>query len=225
MNAPYSHNSDLYRPFRTEGIHDVQHLLELSLDDEALEHQRRRGSYDRYEAALELPPPAGLSDAEIEFLSRRDSFYLASVSANGWPYVQHRGGPPGFVKIPDPTHLAWGERSGNRQYVTAGHLDHDGRVAIIAVDYPNRQRLKLLGHARYDPEPSPDLLAELGVDGRLDALVTVEIVAFDWNCPKYITPRYTADELRAVAEPLHKRIEQLETALARYHTNPQGDPR
>jgi uncharacterized protein len=205
----------------------MEHLLDLTLDEAALEHQRQRGSYDRYQEVLELPAPAGLSDAERDFLARRDSFYLASVGANGWPYVQHRGGPAGFVKIPDPTHIAWGERSGNRQYVTAGHLDHDGRVAIIAVDYPNRQRLKLLGHARYDPEPSPELLAELGIGGRLDALVTVEIAAFDWNCPKYITPRFTADEVRAVVEPLHERIDELEIALASFHNNPlpQGDPR
>lgn len=192
----------------------MERFFDLVFDADTLGHQRRRGSHDRYEAARTLPPPAGLGDGEIDFLSRRDSFYLASVGANGWPYVQHRGGPAGFVRVVDPTHLAWAERSGNRQYVTAGHVDHDDRVAIIAVDYPNRQRLKLLGHARFDPEPGADLLERLGIEGRLEGLVTVEVAAFDWNCPKYITPRYTVDEVRAAVEPLHRRIQELEAALA-----------
>jgi hypothetical protein len=87
-------------------------------------------------------------------------------------------------------------------------------VAIIAVDYPNRARLKLLGHARFDPEPNPDTLEQLGIDGRLEGLVTVEVVAFDWNCPKFITPRFTADEVRAATEPLRARIAELEAAVA-----------
>jgi predicted pyridoxine 5'-phosphate oxidase superfamily flavin-nucleotide-binding protein len=192
----------------------MERFFDLAFDTDTLGHQRRRGSHDHYEEARRLPAPAGLGDGEIEFLSRRDSFYLASVGANGWPYVQHRGGPAGFVRVIDPTHLAWAERSGNRQYVTAGHVDHDDRVAIIAVDYPNRQRLKLLGHARFDPAPGADLLERLGIAGRLEGLVTVEVAAFDWNCPKYITPRFTADEVRAAVEPLHQRIQELEAALA-----------
>jgi hypothetical protein len=192
----------------------MERFFDLVFDTDTLGHQRRRGSHDRYEAARRQPAPAGLGDGEIEFLARRDSFYLASVGANGWPYVQHRGGPAGFVRVVDPTHLAWAERSGNRQYVTAGHVDHDDRVAIIAVDYPNQQRLKLLGHARFDPEPGADLLERLGIEGRLEGLVTVEVAAFDWNCPKYITPRFTADEVRAAVEPLHQRIQELEAALA-----------
>ena len=136
------------------------------------------------------------------------------VGANGWPYVQHRGGPAGFVRVVDPTHLAWAERSGDRQYVTAGHVDHDDRVAIIAVDYPNQQRLKLLGHARFDPEPGADLLERLGIEGRLEGLVTVEVAAFDWNCPSTSPPLHGRRGAAAV-EPLHRRIQELEAALAR----------
>ena len=122
--------------------------------------------------------------------------------------------PPDLSRSSIRTHLAWADRTGNRQYITAGNLDRDDRVAIIAVDYPNRSRLKLLGHARFDPEPDPDTLAQLGIDGRLEALVTVEIVAFDWNCPKFITPRFTEDEVRAATEPLRARIAELEAVLA-----------
>ncbi len=192
----------------------MERFFDLAFGSDSERHQRRRGSYDRYAAARALPAPPGLGEAEIEFLSRRDSFYVATVGASGWPYVQHRGGPAGFVKVVDPTHLAWAERSGNRQYVTTGHVDHDDRVAIIAVDYPNRQRLKLLGRARFDPDPAPELLARLGIEGRLEGLVTVEVAAFDWNCPKFITPWFTAHEVRAVVEPLQHRIHELEAALA-----------
>ena len=201
----------------------MDRFFDLAFDADTLRHQRRRGSFERYEAARVLPVPAGLGEAEIEFLSRRDSFYLATVGASGWPYVQHRGGPAGFVKVVDPTHLAWAERSGNRQYVTAGHVDHDDRVALIAVDYPNRQRLKLLGHARFDPDPESDLLRRLEIEGRLEGLVTVEVAAFDWNCPKYITPRFTADEVRAVIEPLQRRIRQLEAVLATANHTPDSE--
>jgi predicted pyridoxine 5'-phosphate oxidase superfamily flavin-nucleotide-binding protein len=193
----------------------VEHFLDLTVDADAMHHQHRRGSYDVYAAARALPVPDGLGEAEIEFLSQRDSFYLASVGMNGWPYVQHRGGPKGFIKVIDQTHLTWAERSGNRQYITAGHIDHDDRVAIIAVDYPNRQRLKLLGHARFEPDPEPGPLNRIGIDGRLEGLVTVDVIAYDWNCPKYITPRFTIDDVRAVIEPLHQRIQQLEAALTR----------
>uniref|UniRef100_UPI00245622AD pyridoxamine 5'-phosphate oxidase family protein n=1 Tax=Nocardia carnea TaxID=37328 RepID=UPI00245622AD len=160
------------------------------------------------------PPPRGGGAGEAEFLQRRDSFYIASTGSNGWPYVQHRGGAPGFVKITGPTQLTWAESTGNRQYITAGHLDHDDRVAIIAVDYPNRKRLKILGHARFEPDPAPEILEQLGASGRLEGILTVEVVAFDWNCPKFITPRFTVAEMRAATEPLRERISQLETALA-----------
>jgi predicted pyridoxine 5'-phosphate oxidase superfamily flavin-nucleotide-binding protein len=118
------------------------------------------------------------------------------------------------VRVIDPTHIAWADRAGNRQFVTAGNLDGDGRVAIIAMDYPNRRRLKIYGRATFDAEPDPARVASIGIDGRMEALVTVEVVAFDWNCPKYITPRYTAEQVREAAEPLHRRIRELEQELA-----------
>jgi uncharacterized protein len=203
----------------SEPPRSMDRFFDLVFDEHTVRHQRRRGSHDQYVAARGMPAPHGLGDAEIDFLTRRDSFYLASVGANGWPYVQHRGGSVGFVKVLDRTHLAWAERSGNRQFITAGHVDHDDRVAMIAVDYPNRQRLKLLGHARYNGDPEIDLLQRLEIDGRVEGIVTVEVTAYDWNCPKYITPRFTADEVRAVVEPLQQRIQQLEAAL-----NPNQSP-
>lgn len=201
-----------------DGAPTMQHFLDVTVGDAATHHQRRRGSFENYQWIVDAPPPVELGEVEIDFLSRRDSFYLASVTADGWPYVQHRGGPAGFVKVLDSTHLAWADRTGNRQYITAGNVDRDDRVAIIAVDYPNRARLKLLGRARFDPSPDPAMLEGPGIDGRLEGLVTVAVVAFDWNCPKFITPRYTADEVRTATEPLRARIAELQAQLATHST-------
>lgn len=191
----------------------MDNYLTLAVGSNAKQHQQRRGSLEAYEQISSAPAPAGLGEYEIEFLSARDSLYLASLGENGWPYVQHRGGAAGFVHVADSTHIAWAERSGNRQFVSAGNLDGDDRVSIIAVDYPNRQRIKLLGHARFDASPGTAALAEIGFDGRSEGIITVEIVAFDWNCPKYITPRFTADEVAAATEPLRRRILELEADL------------
>ncbi len=188
----------------------MENYLDLAIGERAAEHQQRRGSREAYQEMSQTPAPAGLGPDEIEFLSERDSIYIASAGEDGWPYVQHRGGAQGFIGVVDPTHLAWAERSGNRQFISTGNLDHDSRISIIAVDYPNRQRLKLYGRAHFNPSPSPEELESLGFDGRAEGVMNVEVVAFSWNCPKYITPRYTADQVRAVVEPLQSRIEELE---------------
>ena len=192
----------------------MQHFGDIAFGEHALQHQRRRGSFEAYDEMRAGPAAEGLGAHEIDFLGERDSFYLASVGEGGWPYVQHRGGPAGFIRVIDSTHFAWADVAGNRQYVSAGNLDHDDRVALIAVDYPNRRRLKLLGHARFDTNPAAELLASLDISGRIEALVTVEAVAFEWNCPKQITPRFTAEQVRAVTDPMQQRIRDLEAELA-----------
>jgi uncharacterized protein len=191
----------------------VENYLNLAIGERAAKHQERRGSRDGYREMAEESSPGGLGSDEIEFLSERDSIYLASAGEDGWPYVQHRGGPQGFIQVIDPTHLAWVERSGNRQFISAGNLDHDDRISIIAVDYPNRRRLKLYGRAHFNPSPSADELVSLGFDGRSEGVMNVQVVAFSWNCPKYITPRFTADEVRSVVEPLQLKIADLEQRL------------
>ena len=192
----------------------MENYLEIAVGDEARRHQTRRGSLEHYENVGDMPPPAALGDQEVAFLTERDSFYLSSIGENGWPYVQHRGGPPGFVHVVDRAHLVWAERAGNQQFVSAGNTDHDDRISIIAVDYPNRSRLKLYGRAHFDPSPTASEREALGIEGRIEGVMRVEVVAFDWNCPKYITPRYTADEVRAATQPLHDRIAELERRLA-----------
>ncbi len=193
----------------------MNHFGDIAFTASVQNHQRRRASRDAYQRMAEGSPPSGVGPEEATFLGERDSFYLATVGEGGWPYVQHRGGPIGFLHVVDPTHLAWIEQAGNRQFVTAGNLDDDDRVALIAVDYPNRRRLKLLGRARWSPDPEPDIRDALGVTGRLEGVVTVEVAAFDWNCPKYIIPRYTAEQVRELTSTLTARIGDLEAQLAR----------
>jgi len=191
----------------------MENYMNIAVGESSAKHQERRGSRQGYQEMSEGPAPAGLGPDEIAFLSERDSIYIASAGEDGWPYVQHRGGPPGFIRVIDATHLAWAERSGNRQFLSAGNLDHDERISIIAVDYPNRQRIKLYGRAHFNPSPTADELASLGFDGRAEGVMNVEVVAYSWNCPKYITPRFTADQVRAVVEPLQARIEELENQI------------
>jgi uncharacterized protein len=192
----------------------MQHFGDIMFSEAACERQRARGSFEHYSTAAHHDAPASLGDAEIDFLTDRDSFYLASVGPDGWPYVQHRGGPAGFVKVLGPTRIAWVDRSGNQQFISAGNLDADGRISIIAVDYPARRRLKLLGRARFVTQPDGALLAALGLDGRYEGVVVVDVVAFDWNCPKHITPRFTAAQVESLVASLTDRIAKLERQIA-----------
>jgi predicted pyridoxine 5'-phosphate oxidase superfamily flavin-nucleotide-binding protein len=158
-----------------------------------------------------------LSQREIAFIEARDSFYLASVSETGWPYVQHRGGPAGFVHSLDGKTLGWADFAGNRQYVSVGNTATDDRVAMFFMDYPHRQRLKVLGHLRvYDASSRPDLAPRLEVGdykARVERFILITVEAFDWNCPQHVTPRFTLAELEKLVTPLNARIAELESQL------------
>jgi predicted pyridoxine 5'-phosphate oxidase superfamily flavin-nucleotide-binding protein len=178
--------------------------------------QGSRASYARFESG----PPRNdrLSEKELEFIRERDGFYLASVSETGWPYVQYRGGPAGFLRVLDERSLAWADFRGNRQYISVGNLSGDDRVALILVDYANRRRLKILGRAEPLEVGADDgLAARLSVPGYaavVERAVRVRIEAFDWNCPQHITPRFTLDEVERAVTPLRERVAELEAKLA-----------
>lgn len=158
-----------------------------------------------------------LGPAEVAFIAARDSFYLATVSETGWPYVQHRGGPPGFLRVLGPTTLAFADYEGNHQMVSTGNLAGDDRVCLFLMDYAHRRRLKLLGHARVvDARQAPDALAELAAApaARVERVMLIEVLSFDWNCPQHITPRFSAAEVAAVVEPLRRQIADLQAQLA-----------
>jgi predicted pyridoxine 5'-phosphate oxidase superfamily flavin-nucleotide-binding protein len=159
-------------------------------------------------------PPLG--EAELDFISRRDTFYMASVSETDWPYVQHRGGPAGFLKALSPSRLGFADYRGNRQYVSVGNVLKNDRVAIILVDYPNQERLKILGHARVVAAEETALLESLktpNYGARVERGIVIEVVAYDWNCPQHITPRFTELEIETAIAPLKSRLAQLEADL------------
>jgi uncharacterized protein len=163
------------------------------------------------------PERDALTEDEIAFVRARDSFYMATVSENGWPYIQHRGGRAGFLRVLNSRTLAFADYRGNRQMLSTGNLAANDRVALFLMDYPQRTRLKILGHARIeDAHQHLELvqqLAETDVHGIVERLFLVDVVSFDWNCPKYITPRYTAAEVETAIAPLKQRIAELEAEL------------
>jgi predicted pyridoxine 5'-phosphate oxidase superfamily flavin-nucleotide-binding protein len=151
------------------------------------------------------------------FVAARDSFYLGSVSPDGWPYIQHRGGPTGFLKVLDDKHLGFADYSGNRQYISAGNFSVNDRVSLFLMDYPNQRRLKIIGRIA-QPDPSDkELLTRLS-DAHYPALIerayVITVVAFDWNCSRHITPRFDSNTIEAHIAPLVAELAQLKQKLA-----------
>ncbi len=159
-----------------------------------------------------------LGDDERAFIEARDSFYMATMSEDGWPYVQHRGGPRGFLRVINPGQLAFADYKGNRQLLTTGNLSVNDRVTLFLMDYPNRTRLKIIGHARTEEaKEHPELFATLAhpeAARLVERFVFIDVISFDWNCQQHITPRYTLEEIEALVAPLKKRIVELEGGLA-----------
>jgi predicted pyridoxine 5'-phosphate oxidase superfamily flavin-nucleotide-binding protein len=190
-------------------------FLDLAFTPEVLAAQQH------YYGRSQVLPPAAQDDPlgpdETAFIESRDSFYLGSVSETGWPYVQHRGGPAGFLKVISPNEIAFADYKGNRQMLTTGNVATNDRVCLFLMDYPRRERLKMLGHAEVlDARDHPELVARIALPELVkitERIVRIRIVSYDWNCPKYITPRYTAAEVEAVVAPLKARIAELESQL------------
>jgi predicted pyridoxine 5'-phosphate oxidase superfamily flavin-nucleotide-binding protein len=155
-----------------------------------------------------------LGEFEREFLGERDTFYWASTSSTGWPYVQHRGGPKGFLKVIDDRTLAFADFRGNKQYISTGNLMNDDRVALIIVDYPHQARLKILGHVEiFEGVKAESWLSRARVlDDKavIERVFVIHIEAYDWNCPKHITPRYTVDEIRDAIHAVEGTSSRLE---------------
>lgn len=175
--------------------------------------QSRMGSREAYGSAEPGDPETvELGAYEIEFIAARDSFYQGTVSESGWPYVQHRGGPAGFLKVLDARTIGYADFSGNRQYISVGNLEGDDRVSLFLMDYPGQRRLKIWGRARLiDEDAEPALLARLeSPDYRapVERGVVITVEAFDWNCPKYITPRFTEREVKALVGDLRQNAEK-----------------
>ena len=168
--------------------------------DPAKQLQEKFGSRATYERVAN----SGMGEQELglneaEFIAARNSFYISTVTPDGWPYVQHRGGLPGFLRVVDEHTLAFADYSGNKQYITAGNLAVNDRFALFLMDYPNRTRLKVIGHAKLI-EPGTDLALEAQVRdprerSRIERIFLLNVVGFDWNCNQHITPRYSREEI------------------------------
>lgn len=194
--------------------------------------QEQQGSQSVYARQLLPEAPAGdrLGPQESQFIAQRDGFYQATVSAGGWPYVQFRGGPRGFLKVLDAQTLAFADFRGNRQYISTGNLTENDRIAMILMDYPNQARLKILGHVRLvDQSEDPSLIARLhdpSYKARPERAFVITLEGFDWNCPQHIPQRLTLEEMQSVLTPIQTEIVQLRAenaALQEQLRAAQGD--
>ena len=176
-----------------------------------------RASYGRLERG-DWPAHDRLTDAERDFIAARDSFYMATVSETGWPYVQHRGGPPGFLKVLDGGTLGFLDYRGNRQYLSVGNLLGDDRIAVFLMDYAAQRRLKIIGHARIvDEDGEPDLirrLRDVRYRARCERAIVITVEGYDWNCPQHIVARFTRAQIADSLAPVRERIAALEAENA-----------
>ena len=156
----------------------------------------------------------GIGPSERQFLAERDSFYMASIGATGWPYIQHRGEPKGFLKVIDEHTVAFADFRGNKQFISTGKLMTDDRVALILVDYPRQARLKIVGHVRIVEGTEAKEWIEKVRDPDYEAIVervfVIQVAAFDWNCQQHITPRFTEEQIRGALAPIEERMQTLE---------------
>ncbi len=196
-------------------------FAELAFTPLVKEQQKLHGSrhlYERVENSNDLGDRLGPD--EQAFVRERDGFYMASVSETGWPYIQFRGGPAGFLHVLDQRTLGFTDLRGNRQYVSTANLQHDDRVALFFMDYPNQSRLKILGRVKVyqGTEEARELIEKLRMVNQRtppERAMVIHVEAFDWNCQQHITPRYTEAELAKMLEPMRKRLEFLEQENSR----------
>jgi uncharacterized protein len=174
-----------------------RHFAEIAFTPTVQAEQQQLGSQAHYAQVAERgQDDSALTAREVGFIQARDSVYMATVSETGWPYMQHRGGPPGFMRVLDARTIGFADLTGNRQHISVGNLAKDNRVSLFFMDYANRRRLKLLGHARVVRD-DPALLARLtppGAERLTESAVLIEVAGYDWNCPQHITPRFSAEE-------------------------------
>ena len=175
--------------------------------------QDANGSRELWDGIGRPRPSHRFTPQEAAFIGARDSFYLATVSQTGWPYVQHRGGPPGFLKMIDEQTLGFADFRGNRQYISLGNAAANDRAALFLMDYPNRTRLKIYARmSAHDLADEPELAAKLALPGyraRPERALLLHLEAFDWNCPQHITPRFTEAEVATAVAPLRARVAAL----------------
>lgn len=187
--------------------------------------QEKRGSRKTYEKYIANGPANDTADAKVKaIIARLDGFYLGTISSNGYPYIQFRGGPPGFLKVLDDRTLAFPDFKGNVQYITVGNLEGNDKAFLFLMDYRHRERLKIWGRARY-VEGDAALLKQLqlpGYQAEVERAIVFHIEACSWNCPQHIPIRYSEQEVAEIIAPLQTRIEELERFVAQVKNSEQG---
>jgi predicted pyridoxine 5'-phosphate oxidase superfamily flavin-nucleotide-binding protein len=189
--------------------------------------QKQQGSFDNYHAWSEYEDFNYLIDDTIrQFLAQRDSFYMASVNQDDWPYVQHRGGPKGFMKVIDEHTLGFADLSGNRQYVSAGNFKHNDKVSLFFMDYARRRRLKILGRVTSVSLAETDLIEQLQIKGhgaKVERGFIIKVEAYDWNCPKFITQRYDTEQVQDLMARLVEENNALKKTIEALKVNPKNN--
>lgn len=190
----------------------------------AQEHYGSRKTYARLETNSSESDLLG--DLEKDFIESRDGFYMATVNEDGWPYVQFRGGPRGFLKVLDDSTLGFADFRGNLQYISVGNLGVSDRAALFLMDYAHQRRLKILARVKIkDAAEAPELIEELRMPAykaKIERAITLHVEGFNWNCPQHITPRYTIDEIKAMVAPLNEHIAKLESEISQLRSLVKG---
>ncbi len=177
-----------------------QNFTKFAFTKSVKEAQEQYGSRKSYARMEESGDRYILTEQEISFIAARDSFYMATVGENGWPYVQFRGGPKGFLKILDDTTLGIADFRGNRQYISVGNINSSKKASLFLIDYPSKRRLKIWAEAEVlETNEYPELLVKLSLpeyEEVIERLIVFKVQAYEWNCPQYITPRFTEEEIK-----------------------------
>lgn len=197
--------------------HMAKNFAEIAFTDAVKKLQEKHGSRNGYERMEKFSEVNGLTNQEMSFVENRDSFYLASIGTNEYPYIQHRGGPKGFLKVLDSKRLGFIDFAGNKQYVSVGNMATNNNVSLIMIDYPTRTRLKIFAKAEVVAlKDNLELYELLDLDDykfRPERMMVFHIEAYDWNCPQHIIHRYTIDEIETVFSPQQKYIASLEEEI------------
>jgi hypothetical protein len=203
----------------------ARNFAEIAFTESVKAQQEKYGSRKSYARMEQLERGTELSFNEADFIAERDSFYLATVGASGFPYVQYRGGPKGFLKVLDARTLAFADFRGNLQYISTGNLQDNDKAALFLMDYAQRQRMKIFARIEiFEAATAPELIAQLhdtSYEAQVERAMVLHVEAFDWNCPQHITPRYTIEEIRALNGPLYEHIAKLEAEIASLKARPQ----
>ncbi len=192
----------------------ARNFAEIAFTAAVKKLQEKHGSRKSYDRMEKFKVVDGLTINEVTFIQARDSFYLASIGVKEFPYIQHRGGPKGFLKVLDTKRIGFIDFVGNKQYVSVGNIATNNNVSLIMIDYPSKTRLKIFAKAEVvELKDNPELYELLNLDDykfRPERMMVFHIEAYDWNCPQHIIPRYTVDEIEKAFLPQQDYIKSLE---------------